>query len=149
MKKAIAYTRQMAGKGNIEAAAQKEAIKKYAADNGIEIAWWFEDGNEADEAIARPGVKSMLEYTGEYEMVLVEKVWAIGQRKGEVEPVFEKLEKLGKTVTAATEMWDFVSQYTRRRFNKELFQPVPYAPTEKFVLARAAAKAIARVKQHA
>jgi DNA invertase Pin-like site-specific DNA recombinase len=132
-KKAIAYVSDIIlGRTGevINREYQKELIRQYAEDNKIEIVAWFEDQIYNEDVMSRTGIKSLLDYKGEYETVLVERVWALTRRMADLEPFFKELENKGVLFEAATTMWDCVSQMVRRRFTPTLYQPKAETPIE-------------------
>jgi len=120
MKKAIAYTSDvilMRTKEVISRETQKELIKKYAAENGIEIAGWFEDEAYDENVLNRPGVRGMLEAIGGCDMVLVERLWSFSRNMPTLEKLFAEFDKKGVRLEAASTLWDIASQKCRHRFN--------------------------------
>ena len=135
MKKAMAYSSdviQMRSGEVISRAAQKEAIKKYAAENGIEVVGWFEDEAYEENVLSRPGVQKMVAALNGCDTVLVERVWSFSRNVHALEKVYAELEKNGARVEAATELWDIASQKCRHRFSGK-------APAAPAVSARPAA----------
>ena len=120
MKKAMAYASDvilMRTKEVISRETQKEEIKKYAAENGIEIAGWYEDEAYEENPLSRPGAKKMLEALNGCDMVLVERVWSFSRNVQTLETLYAELEKKGVCLEAATTLWDIASQKCRHRFN--------------------------------
>ena len=127
-KKAVAYTSDIVlGRTGevVKRSYQSELIKKYAAENNVEIVAWFEDAMYNEDVLSRPGVQAMLSYNEPYDMVLTERVWALSRAMGMLESFFKELDRRGVTFEAATTMWDCVSQKARRRFNPALPAPKP------------------------
>ena len=120
MNKAIAYTSDvilMRTKEVISRETQKELIKKYAAENGIEIAGWFEDEAYDENVLNRPGAKRMLEAIDGCDMVLVERVWSFSRNMAMLEKLYAELDRKGVRLEAASTLWDIASQKCRHRFN--------------------------------
>ncbi|MCZ7586669.1 MAG: recombinase family protein [Deltaproteobacteria bacterium] len=103
--------------------SQKELIKQYAAENGIDIVAWFEDDLYNEDVLSRPGVQELLANRDQYQLVLVERVWALSRLWSVCERFFEELERADLRLESATTMWDCVSQMARRRFDKTLKTP--------------------------
>ena len=125
-KKAIAYVSDVIiGRTGevISRGFQKEAISKYAAEKGIEVVAWFEDSAYNEELMARPGIKAMMAYAGEYDAVVVERVWSLARKVSNLENLFRTLERKKVKLEAATLLWDCVSQQVRRRFEPGLARP--------------------------
>ena len=125
-KKAIAYTSDVIiGRTGevISREHQKEAMKKYAAEKGMEIVAWFEDSAYNETLMARPGVKGMMSYAGEYDTVLVERVWSLARKVSELENLFRVFDRKKVKLEAATMLWDCVSQQVRRRFDPNMARP--------------------------
>jgi hypothetical protein len=135
MKKAIAYTSDvilMRTKEVISREAQKEVIKKYAAENGIEIAAWFEDEVYEENVFGRAGARGMLEAIDGCDMVLVERVWSFSRNVQTLEKLYAELDKKGVRLEAASTLWDIASQKCRHRFSGA----VPAARAVKSAAAR-------------
>jgi hypothetical protein len=115
-KKAIAYTTNIV-LGNtgmvIEPALQKERIEEYAKENGITIVAWFEEEGYGETPMARPKLREALAYNEPYELVLMERVWAISRKWKEVRGVIELFEAKKASVECATRLWDCVSMMAR------------------------------------
>ncbi len=118
-KRAIAYTSDII-LGNtgeiIEREFQRERIEAYAKENEIEIVAWFEDATYDENLFTRPKIKEMLTYTEPYELVLVERTWAISRKWKEVRTLLRILEIKKVQMKAATTLWDCVSQMTRNYY---------------------------------
>ena len=118
-KRAIAYISDII-LGNtgviIEREFQSERIKAYAKENEIEVVAWFEDATYSENLFTRPKVGEMLRYTEPYEMVLVERTWAISRKWREVRTLLRILETKKVQMKAATTLWDCVSQMTRNYY---------------------------------
>ena len=121
--KAIAYTSDVTmhrTKEVISRATQKEVINKYAAENGIEIAAWFEDEVYEENVFGRAGARGMLEAIDGCDMVLVERVWSFSRNVQTLEKLYAELDKKGVRLEAASTLWDIASQKCRHRFNGTL-----------------------------
>jgi len=135
MKKAIAYTSDvilMRTKEVISRETQKELIKKYAAENGIEVVGWFEDEVYDENVLKRPGAQKMLGAIDGCDTVLVERVWSLSRNMATLEKLYAELERKGVRLEAASTLWDIVSQKCRHRFNAR----VPGAKVARSAAAR-------------
>lgn len=120
-KKAIAYVSDIIlGRTGevISKAYQKEEIEKYARENGIEIIKWFEEDIYNEDVISRPAVQDILAFDNEYDVILVERIWAFSRRWQTLSSLFAELDRRGVKVECATLMWDCVSQMARRRYSE-------------------------------
>jgi hypothetical protein len=93
---------------------QIESIKRFAEENGIEIKAWFEDTAECKEVLSRPGIQSMLSYSGAFQMVICEHIWAFSQSLESLTPFLKELTSRGACLETATPSWDCISQQHRR-----------------------------------
>lgn len=120
-KKAIAYVSDIVlGRTGeiIGRAEQKRAIEDHARENGIEILAWFEDEVWAEDVVTRPGIQKLLGFDQPYELILVERVWALSRNTGVLQGFFAELSSRKVKLEAATTLWDCVSQMTRHFFAK-------------------------------
>ena len=126
MKKAIAYTSDIiAGRSGevINRAYQKELISQFAKENGIEVVAWFEDEGYNEEILTRPGIKAMLAYKNPYDMVLVERVWALSRNIGMLSGFIKVLVEKKAMLAAAIYLWDAASQMVRRQLAGKAIAP--------------------------
>ena len=118
MQKAIAYTADIIlGRTGevISRAYQKELIRQYAEENGLEVAAWFEDEVYEEELLKRPGIQAMLGYEGPAEVFLVERVWAVSRKMATLAEFFKVLNMKKVKLETATYLWDCTSQMVRRQ----------------------------------
>jgi hypothetical protein len=115
-KKAIAYTSDII-LGNtglvIERAFQKKRIEEYAKENNIEIVAWFEEEAYHENPFDRPKIQAIMGYKEPYDLLLVERTWAISRRWREVRALLKATENKKARVEATTTLWDCVSQMAR------------------------------------
>jgi hypothetical protein len=104
---------------------QTEAIKKYAADNGLEIIAWFEDPEPHNDVLTRPGIRRLLAFDQPYERILCAQIKAVSNSLAGLRPFFEELELRGVRLDPAVSQWDLVSQLSRRRFSSLPYRPRP------------------------
>jgi len=93
--------------------AQREAIRRHAAEHGIEIVGWFEDEAYNADVLAREGMRGLLECLGPGDTLLVERVWSLSRRWAVLEPFLRELQRRGARLEAATLLWDCTSQRAR------------------------------------
>jgi len=118
MKKAIAYTADITFGTTgevISRSHQKELIRKYAAENGIDVVAWFEDARADEELLKRPGIQAMLAYNGPAEVFLLERVWALSRNVPTLQDFFTMLAPKNMRFEAASYLWDCISQIVRRQ----------------------------------
>jgi len=118
-KKAIAYVSDIIlGRTGeiISKAYQRQEIENYANEKGIEIVKWFEDDIYNEDILSRPAVQDILAFDGEYDIILVERIWTFSRRWQTLSSLFAELDRRGAKVECATMMWDCVSQMVRRRY---------------------------------
>ncbi len=119
MKKATAYVSDviLGTTGEvISCADQKKKIAAYAAENGIEITAWYEDGIYAESLFDRPGLKALLADASGATSVLVERVWCFSRNWKELRDVMARFEQKGARLESATTLWDCVSQMARHHY---------------------------------
>jgi len=132
--KAIGYASGMYvdNEGNVvDRGEQKKRIEAYAEANGIEIVAMYEDVDECEKVMDRPGIKKMLEEANEAEVALVECVWSLGRTRAVVSPFMKALDSKGLKLEAATTCFDVTSQFTRFWYGKSGSQT--YAATRKAI----------------
>jgi hypothetical protein len=95
---------------------QKDLLKRFAAENEVEIVAWFEDEMCEENLLKRPGIQALLAYGGPFDVVICGRVWALSRSMTVLQPFFEELDRRGVGLETAESMWDCVSQQCRRRF---------------------------------
>ncbi len=99
--------------GNVvDKEAQKKNLKEFATDNGIELVAVYEDVNECEKVMDRSGVKKMIA-EADAEIVLVDRVWAVGRSRAAVTPFMRALDSKGMKLETCTDCFDVTSQFTR------------------------------------
>jgi hypothetical protein len=114
-KRAIAYTSDiMLGNSGeiIDRSFQRKRIEQYAKENTVNIVAWFED-EVYDELFARPKINELLAYAEPYDLLLVERTWAISRKWLELRALIKALEPKKVRLEATTTLWDCVSQMAR------------------------------------
>lgn len=118
-KKAIAYTSDII-LGNtgeiIERDFQKKRIEEYAKENDIKVVAWFEDDIYNENPIARSQVQALAAYKEPYDLVLVERTWAISRKWKEIRAFMELVDNKKARMEATTTLWDCVSQMARNYY---------------------------------
>jgi len=125
-KKAIAYTSDVVLGTTGEVISrkyQKEIIRQFAEDNGIEIVKWFEDEMYDEDVLSRSGVKDMLGCADGCDLILVERIWAFSRNWSALAELFNRLDRRSLRIDCATTMWDCVSQMARHRYDSSLDRP--------------------------
>lgn len=120
-KKAVAYVSDIVlGRTGeiISRAEQRKAIEDHARENGIEILAWFEDEAWSEDVVTRPGIQKLLGFDQPFDVILVERVWALSRNTGVLQGFFAELSSRRLKIEAATTLWDCVSQMTRHYFAK-------------------------------
>ena len=92
---------------------QKELIRRYAEENGIEIVAWFEDEIYEEDVLARPGIRRLLASDNGCDCLLVERVWCLSRSPNEVRRFLKELDRQGARLESATVLWDCTSQMAR------------------------------------
>lgn len=122
-KKAIAYASDIIlGRTGevIGRIAQKEVIRQYAQENDIEIVAWFEDEQYDEDVARRKGVCEMLAYQGEYDCVLIERVWCFSRSWKQVKTLIDSLSARQVKLEATSWLWDCVSVLARHHTRKPI-----------------------------
>jgi hypothetical protein len=96
--------------------AQKEAIRKHAADGGIEIVEFYEDEVYDEDIMARPGIQRLLGNESAYDCVLVERVWTLSRQWDMLVVFLKEIQRRGRKLESAACLWDCVSQQARHYF---------------------------------
>jgi hypothetical protein len=123
---------------------QREAIRRYAAENGIEITAWFEDEAYNADVMSRDGIRSLLAGAGlsgsgrPCDCVLVERVWSLSRNWSVLEGFMRELRQKGMKVEAATLLWDCTSQRARHFYS-------PSRPTKAWAAEPVAATAAVHI----
>jgi DNA invertase Pin-like site-specific DNA recombinase len=123
--------------------AQKEEIRRHAAENGIEIVGWFEDEAYNEDIATRDGIRALLACDQRSETLLVERVWSLSRDWQILEAFLRDLALRGMNVEAASTLWDCTSQRARH-FYSDRRKPKALRLPAREVVAAAAAVHIAR-----
>jgi len=118
-KKVIAYVCEIPIPGTEEVIGredQKARILKHAMREGIEVVGFFEDEHFTADFMERPGVRQMLEFAGNVEQVMVERVWCLTRSRAELEAFMDVLDRKGAPLVASSYLWDCLSQQVRHRY---------------------------------
>lgn len=110
--------------------AQKEEIRRHAAENGIEIVAWFEDEAYNEDVLTRDGVRALLACDERCDTLLVERVWSLSRDWLVLEAFLRELALRGTKLECVSTLWDCTSQrarhfYSDRRKPKAARAPVP------------------------
>jgi DNA invertase Pin-like site-specific DNA recombinase len=97
-------------------------IKKYAEKENIELVGIYEDDGSSMNCLNRPGVNRLLNCNEHYDLVLVERVWALSRKMKEMEPFLKVLESKRVPLVATSYLWDHVSQRVRHRYSEDMVE---------------------------
>ena len=97
---------------------QKERIKKYASENGITLQAIYEDIEQSDSVMERPGLNNLIQECVDTDIVLVDRVWSIGRTRTALKPLMKALDSKGMRLETATICFDITSQYARFWYRK-------------------------------
>lgn len=99
---------------------QKERILNYVKLNDVDLVDIYEDNTEVEgDIMERPVVQKILKKIGDFDTILVERVWCFSRRYKELEPFLEKLSHMGINVVAASTLWDCTSQKVRQYYYRQ------------------------------
>ena len=118
-KRAVAYTSDiiLGYSGEIiERTFQRARIEQYAKENNIKVVAWFEDEAYNEALFARPEIQALIAYKEPYELVLVERTWALSRRWSEIRALMKVLDNKQVRVEVTTTLWDCVSQMARNYY---------------------------------
>ncbi len=146
MTNALAYIREFRFGISDEISAcdqQKESIRRFAEENGMEIAAWFGDKADVQDVLSRPGIRAMLACDGAFESVICERIWAISHSREFLTPFLRELDRRGARLETVAPLWDCVSQQCRRRAKSlsilpQIISPAPNTKTGGYHVARPA-----------
>ena len=118
-RKAIAYVSDIVlGQSGevISRQAQRESLRRHAAENGIEIVAYYEDEVYSEDVLSRPGIQKLLACEECYDDVLVDRVWSLSRQWSTLVVFLKEIQRRGKRVESAACLWDCVSQQARHYF---------------------------------
>lgn len=108
---------------------QKARILEYAERGGIEIIGYYEDDMYNEDVLSRPGVEAMLLDDRDYDLILVERVWAFSRSWSILKGLLTVLKLKSVTLESATTMWDCTSQKTRDHYRGRTLKNRPRTET--------------------
>jgi len=123
MKRAVGYVCEIPVAGSdlvISKEDQRLRILKYAEKENIELVCIYEDDCAGGNCLNRPGVNKVLCCDEAYDLVLVERVWAMSRKMKDLEPVLDKLDLRKVPLVCTSYLWDCVSQQVRHRYSEDL-----------------------------
>ncbi len=123
MKRAIGYVCDVPVVGSdlvISKEDQRLRILKYAEKENLELVGIYEDDCSGEGCLNRPGVNKVLCCEEAYDLVLVERVWAMSRKMKDLEPVLDKLDARRVPLVCTSQLWDCVSQQVRHRYGEDL-----------------------------
>jgi len=98
---------------------QRARILKYAEQENLELVCIFEDEEFIEDCAQRPGVQKLMSCKESYDVVLVERAWALSRRMKDLKAFIEKLDRKGAQLMASSYLWDCVSQHVRQHYYRE------------------------------
>ena len=125
MKRAIGYVCDIPVRDSdlvITKEDQRIRILKYAEKENLELISIYEDDCYTRDCMSRPGVKKLCECNENFDLVLVERVWAFGRKMNEIEPFLNWLDSKKVPLVCTSYLWDCVSQQVRRRYSENLLE---------------------------
>jgi len=99
---------------------QRLRILKYAEKENLELVCIYEDDCWGEDCMSRAGVKSLCNCKEQFDVVLVERVWALSRKMKELEAFLSKLDERKVPLIATSVLWDCVSQQVRHRYSEKL-----------------------------
>jgi DNA invertase Pin-like site-specific DNA recombinase len=123
--------------------AQKEEIRRHAAESGIEIVGWFEDEAYNEDIATRDGIRALLASDKRCDTLLVERVWSLSRDWQVLEAFLRELALRGMKIEAASTLWDCASQRARH-FHSERPKPRAARVPAREIVAAAAVVRLAR-----
>ncbi|MEW6439801.1 MAG: recombinase family protein [bacterium] len=97
---------------------QKLRILKHAAKENLDLVCIFEDELFTENPLDRPGVNKALNCGEEFDVLLVERVWALSRKMRELNPFLTRVDARRVPLVATSYLWDVVSQRVRRRYSE-------------------------------
>jgi len=98
---------------------QKLRILKHADKQNLELVCIYEDELFTENPLDRPGVNKVFNTSEEFDVVLVERVWALSSKMKDLKPVLANLETRRVPLVATSYLWDCVSQRVRHRYSED------------------------------
>lgn len=98
---------------------QKERIIQYAKLNNIDLIEIYEDEDPTCTNVAeRPAIKKILSKIGDFDLIVVERVWCLTRMYKDLEKFLDTLYDMGIQVVSASTLWDCTSQKVRQYYYK-------------------------------
>ena len=98
---------------------QKLRILKHADKENLELVCIYVDAFFTENPLDRPGVNKVFNTSEEFDVVLVERVWALSSKMKDLKPVLTNLDARRIPLVATSHLWDCVSQRVRRRYSED------------------------------
>jgi len=121
-KRAIGYVCEIPVAGSdliISKRDQRLRILKHVEKENLELLCIYEDDTFTENPLDRPGVNRVLMCKDEYDVVLVERVWALSRKMKGLKPILAKLDAKEVPLMATSYLWDCVSQQVRGRYSED------------------------------
>jgi len=119
VRKAVGYVCEIPIPGTemvISKETQLAKMKAFAERENIELVMVVEDSAYTPNFIERPGVEKILRSAGNFDAVLVDRVWCFSRKMAELKPFLEQIEAKNAQLVSASYLWDCVSQQVRHRY---------------------------------
>jgi len=119
VRKAVGYVCEIPIPGTemvITKETQLAKMKAFAERENIELVTVVEDSAYTPNFIERPGVEKILRSAGNFDAVLVDRVWCFSRKMAELKPFLEQIEAKNAQLVSASYLWDCVSQQVRHRY---------------------------------
>jgi hypothetical protein len=92
---------------------QRLRILKYAEENNLEIVSIYEDEEYTEPFVSRPGVQKLLNGTGGFDVLLLERVWCLSLKMEDINFFLKGLERKNVQLVTSSYLWDEVSEGLR------------------------------------
>lgn len=119
VKKAVGYVCEIQIPGTdlvISKEDQRARILKHVQKENMELVCIYEDDAPTAEVFDRPGIQGLIDRKEPFDILLVERIWAISRKRQALEPLLRILDRRGVEVQASSYLWDCVSQQVRHRY---------------------------------
>lgn len=95
---------------------QKQRMLSYARWEKIELVDVVEDEAYTEDFMSQPGIRRILDCNPDVDTLLVERVWCLSRRKGDLEPFLQVLDQRNIQLVSSSYLWDCLSQQVRHRY---------------------------------
>ena len=123
VKRAIGYVCEIPIPGTDEVISKEDQrirMMKFVQKENIDLICIYEDDAYGEDFANRPGIKKAMSCPEDYDLILVERVWAISRKRKDLEPFLKELDRKNVQLVASSYLWDCVSQQVRHRYAGKL-----------------------------